>query len=409
MLIISQVFVPDPAAVGQQIADAAHEMVRRGWQVVVYTASRGYEDPSNRYPRRQVIDGVEVRRLPLSSFGKSSIFVRLIAGALFLTQAVCHGLFMPHLSLVLVSTSPPFAGIGGVVLSWLRHVPLVWWVMDLNPDQMVAAGRLTRSSVARCVFEWMNRLTIAHAREVIALDRFMKERLLQKWPCEAKVQIVPPWPHDDVLSTLPRTPNPFRDAHSLGDAFVVMYSGNHAIQHPLQTLLAAASRLESTPNLLFVFVGGGAGKSQVEKRIQDGATNIISLPFQQRMEIGDSLSAADVHVVSMGDEVVGIVHPCKIYGAMAVGRPILFFGAAKSHVGEIMAAHTIGYRINHGDVDGAVAAIQHLRTLSEIARNDLGCEAASIVKSRFSQRGSVAKVAEILCGSNSPQSLPQLP
>ncbi|MEI8226782.1 MAG: glycosyltransferase family 4 protein [Planctomycetota bacterium] len=409
LLIISQVFVPDPAAVGQQIADVAQEMVRRGWQVVVYTASRGYEDPSSRYPRRQVIDGVEVRRIPLSSFGKSSIVVRLIAGAFFLTQAVVHSFFMPHLSLVLVSTSPPFAGIGGVFLSWLRRVPLVWWVMDLNPDQMVAAGRLARTSVVAWVFDWMNRLTIAHARDVITLDRFMTVRLLQKWPCKDKVQIVPPWPHDDVLSALPRKPNPFRDAHLLGGAFVVMYSGNHAIQHPLHTLLEAASRLKSTPDLLFVFVGGGAGKSQVEKRIQDGATNIVSLPFQKRNEISDSLSAADVHVVSMGDEVVGIVHPCKIYGAMAVGRPILFFGAAESHVGEIMAAHSIGCRINHGDVDGAVAAIQHFRTLSESARNILGCEAASIVRSRFSQRASVARVADILCGSKSPQPLQQLP
>ena len=36
----------------------------------------------------------------------------------------------------------------------------------------------------------------------------------------------------------------------------------------------------------------------------------------------ESLSAADVHVVSLGADMVGIIHPCKVYGAMAVlARP----------------------------------------------------------------------------------------
>jgi len=73
LLIISQVYPPDPAAVGQQFGDVAEEMVRRGWQVQVWTAARGYEDPSVRYPRQELRSGVRVSRLPWSSFGKGSI------------------------------------------------------------------------------------------------------------------------------------------------------------------------------------------------------------------------------------------------------------------------------------------------------------------------------------------------
>jgi len=35
LLIICQVYPPDPAAVGQHVADVAEEMVRRGWSVRV--------------------------------------------------------------------------------------------------------------------------------------------------------------------------------------------------------------------------------------------------------------------------------------------------------------------------------------------------------------------------------------
>jgi len=40
-VFLSQVYVPDPAAVGQHLADAAEELVRRDNRVIVYTASRG--------------------------------------------------------------------------------------------------------------------------------------------------------------------------------------------------------------------------------------------------------------------------------------------------------------------------------------------------------------------------------
>jgi hypothetical protein len=96
-VIVSQVYVPDPAAVGQYVADVAAEMVRRGYRTIVYTSARGYDDPSKAYLARETRDGVEVRRLPFSSFGKSSIAVRLAAQCLFLVQAVVRGLFTPGL------------------------------------------------------------------------------------------------------------------------------------------------------------------------------------------------------------------------------------------------------------------------------------------------------------------------
>ena len=42
ILIISQVYVPDPASVGQHMHDAAAELARRGHRVVVYCSRAGY-------------------------------------------------------------------------------------------------------------------------------------------------------------------------------------------------------------------------------------------------------------------------------------------------------------------------------------------------------------------------------
>ena len=51
-----------------------------------------------------------------------------------------------------------------------------------------------------------------------------------------------------------------------------------------------------------------------------GLRNVLCLPYQPIEKLSGSLSAADLHVVVMGDQYVGIVHPCKIYNVLAVGN-----------------------------------------------------------------------------------------
>lgn len=399
LLIVCQVYPPDPAAVGQHVADLAELMAGLGWRVVVYASARGYDDPSRSYARRERRNGVDVCRLPLSSFGKSSLAWRLIGGGLFLVQAVVRGLFVGRVDRVLVSTSPPFAGIGGVLLSLVKRAPLVWWVMDVNPDQMVVAGKARADSIPVKVFDWINRQTLRRASAVVVLDTYMAGRIAAKGPVDGKMHVVPPWPPDDSLGSQPGAGEAFRRAHGLEGKFVVMYSGNHALQHPLDTLLAAARSLAADPSVVFVFIGGGAGKAAVDRAVAEGAGNIVSLPFQPLAEIGESLAAADVHVVTMGDEVVGIVHPSKIYGAMAVGRPILFFGPEASHGGELLASRSFGRVVRHGDTSAAVGAILELRAWPLTARIAAGAAAAALCRDQFSKSRQVSRIAGIVEGA----------
>lgn len=394
LLVISQVYPPDPAAVGQHLADVAEAMAAEGWRVTVLTANRGYDDPSVVYPVRECRSGVEVRRLRLSSFGKSSIPVRLLAQSLFMLQACMTALMLPRPTAILASTSPPFAGAGAAVVAQIRRARLLWWVMDLNPDQLIASGRITARSLPARFFDLLNRFTLRSAVQVVALDRFMRDRLLAKAEPRHPITVIPPWAPD--ISTAAEDPAAFRAAHGLAGKFVVMYSGNHALQHPLTTVLDAARALENDPTVAFVFIGGGAGKQAVDDRIRAGARNILSLPYQPLASLGASLAAADVHVVTMGDDMVGIVHPCKIYGALAVGRPILYIGPRQSHAGDIVAAGQVGWHAAHGDVSATVAAIRAAQALRQVDRDAMGRQAADLAASRYGRRWLIESVCSLL-------------
>jgi hypothetical protein len=82
---------------------------------------------------------------------------------------------------------------------------------------------------------------------------------------------------------------------------------------------------------------------------------------------------------------VGIVHPCKIYGAMTVGRPILFLGPRPSHVADILDECPVGRQVEHGDVAGCVAAIESFLAAPPEQLKQMGDGAQRVLTQRFTQ------------------------
>ena len=393
-LIITQVFRPDPAAVGQYFDEAAQAIAGTGAQVTVLTANRGYDNPNEKFLAREARDGIQIRRLPLSSFGKASIPLRIFAQLSFLVQCILRGLFTPNLTDLLVSTSPPMAAITAVVIGLFRpKLKVHYWVMDINPDQAITLGTFSPKHPLVQALDWLNRRILKRADSIIVLDRFMQARLERKLksPVEdlrAPIQVIPPWPMDDYLKTVASSENSFRKEQSWEDKFVVMYSGNHSLVHPLDTILDAAKLLKDDPRFVFVFIGGGKGKEIVDARLRaqsSAASNIISLPYQPLDQICFSLSAADIHVVSLGNEMSGIVHPCKIYGALSIGRPVLTLGPEESYLSDINGDNQIGWSVRHGDVDSAVAALKKAVDQTHKEREAMGLSAQQIATKKFSR------------------------
>ncbi len=404
ILILSQVYPPDPASVGQHMADVATELARRGHRVRVITSSRGYEDASVKYPPRETRDGVEIRRVPLSSFGKKSFVLRAVAMGFFILQCLWAGLTTGvgrgGLHGLLVSTSPPMCGVAAGVVRMLRGTPVTYWVMDLNPDQLIELGTISEKHPVARLLNAMQRFVLKRATHVVALDRFMAERLNKKRDVADKMTIMPPWPHEDVLGVVPHDENWFRERHELDGKFVFMYSGNHTPSNPIRTVLDAALRLQDDDRIRFMFIGGGLGKREVDETIErERPSNVVSLPYQPFEDLRYSLSAADVHIVTVGDTVVGVVHPCKIYGAMAVARPILLCAPDPCHASDVIAQRDVGWHIRHGDVDGAVATCREIVDTEADRLTQMGQDAQDFIASDLSKGRLCGRFCDIIEGT----------
>lgn len=398
LLLVSQVYLPDPAAVGQYMADVAEEMTREGWRVTVLTSQRGYDDPNQVFPRSETLNGVTVKRLPFSSFGKKTILHRLVGQFLFCLQASLRGIFCGRLDSILVTTSPPVGGMVGWFISLLRRVLFHFWVMDLNPDQAIAQGVVGENSLPARVFNFLNRRLLKRATSIIALDDFMAKNVRRKLNgLEDKLHVIPPWPMEDVLERIPRHQNPFIKEHQLEDKIVLMYSGNHSPVHPLATFLEASKAFTDDPRIVFFFIGGGKGKEEVDQFIADEQPkNVVSLPYQPLDRIKYSLSAGDVHLVSMGEPMIGCVHPCKFYGSLSLAKPLIYLGPKCSHIGKIIDETQNGWQIDHQETETLISKIKiaattpdldaigqrgHQKILSDLSRRNLCSRFCKIISS----------------------------
>jgi colanic acid biosynthesis glycosyl transferase WcaI len=397
LLIINQVYLPDPAAVGQYVADVAEEMAKRNWDVMVLTANRGYDEPHIKYPRTEVLHGVSIHRLPLSSFGKRSILIRSLAGFIFIIQCSFIGLLQRNIDRILVSTSPPFSPLAAVFIKIVRKAPIIYWIMDINPDQMIQLGQISEGSIVTRLLNRLNQIILKSADNIITLDELMAKRIKITKDVSKKISVITPWPLQSYIEEIPHAENHFRKKHGLDDKIVFMYSGNHSITNPLDTLLQAALELPDYPDIIFMFIGGGVKKQVVDVFIQnEKPSNIISLPYQPLNTIKYSLSAADIHVVSIGNEVVGVVHPSKIYGAMAVGRPILYLGPDKSYISDVINKYKIGWHVNHGDVDRMIDTIKMIASLPSDQLDAIGKRSKELANTVYSKDTLMNRLCDII-------------
>lgn len=369
VLILNQAFYPDVVSTAQHASDLAKALTQAGHEVTVVCSRRGYDDPHIRFSKRETWNGVNIIRVRSTGLGKASRWRRATDFGTFMAScALCLSSLL-HFDVLIAMTSPPLISFLASLAVPRRADNLVFWSMDLNPDEAIAAGWLRKDSLTTRALSRMLAHSLRRASIVIALDRFMKIRIEAKGIEPRKIQVVPPWAHDDHVRFDPIGREQFRTLHRLSDKFVVMYSGNHSPCHPLDTLLEAAERLADREEIVFCFVGGGSEFKKVQDRVRTHRLpNALCLPYQPLETLSASLSAADLHVVIMGNEYVGIVHPCKVYNVLTVGSPLLYIGPAESHVRDIISHASSGvYSCAHGDVETVTANI--LQSMQNTARS----------------------------------------
>jgi glycosyltransferase involved in cell wall biosynthesis len=406
ILILNEYFYPDVASTAQHSTDLALALARDGHEVTVLTGRRGYEAGGRRRPRDETWEGIRILRVPSLGLGKTARWQRAAHFASFLVACSWRLLWLRSYDAVVSMTTPPLFSFLAALFTRIKGGGLCVWVMDLNPDEAVAAGWLVPGGLPHLFLERLLRYSLKQAKRIVVLDHFMRERIVAKGVAADTVVVLPPWSHDGAVQYDPEGRNEFRRRHGLEGRFVVMYSGNHSPCHPLDTLLEAADSLHhrstaGTP-IVFCFMGGGSELAKVEQFVHmRNLRNVVCLPYQPVGRLGAALSAADLHVVVVGDPFVGIVHPCKIYNILRLGVPFLYIGPPQSHITEILPPRAAGnwaHVFRHGNAESVAMCIQQCSQAGACRFEEETCLAREFSSDRLVPR----LIASLKTAANGP-------
>jgi glycosyltransferase involved in cell wall biosynthesis len=343
LLLVNQHYYPDVASTGQHLTDLAEYLAGEGYAVEVLTGRGKYVAGKMNVPAREVWNGVTITRVRTTSFGRGSHVGRIVDYLSFYLRVLGALLFGPKRDGVVFLTTPPLLGFLGAIARLLRGQRYGVWSMDLHPDAEVASGMLREGSLVARLLEWANATGYRNADFVIDLGSYMKGRIVAKGVPVERTHTIPVWSAKDEIVPIPREENPLLDALSLREKFVVMYSGNAGMVHDFDAICEAMRRLKDDPRIYFLFVGDGPRRREIEQFAEEHRIrNFEYRGYFSREELRYSLSVADVHLISLRKEFVGISVPGKLYGIMASARPALFVGPKNCESAEAVCRGAAG-------------------------------------------------------------------
>jgi glycosyltransferase involved in cell wall biosynthesis len=295
-------------------------------------------------------NGVSIRRVWSSLFDKNKNIGRILNGTSCFLSMLPLVFSAGNNTLLVFNTNPALLPLLGLVGAKLRGKKYVILIHDLWPELPANMGMIKKDSALYRAIDFLNNLSFKYANAIIVLSEAMKRRISDKVPrMKDKIHIIHNWVDGSRVCPVAKENNRMLEEFGFGEKKVVMYSGNLGRYQPLEVMIDAANELRGRKDILFLFAGDGGKK----KMIQEMATsmnldNVIFIPFQPLDRLGELLAMADVSLVGIYPENEGVIMPSKLYGLLAVGKPIICVSDRASEVVETLKAADAGI---HSPID----------------------------------------------------------
>ena len=316
--------------------------------------------------------GISLRRIrarakPSNIFGYGFLWLRLLFKAMRLKRP----------DLVVTLSDPPMLINVGHVLKRFKKTRHIHWCHDLYPDIFPALN----VNMPNFMMDYFKRTTheaLKGADKIVVVGRCMAQTLINQGIDPAHITFIPNWPDYELSKPVrPLAANdephqidgskPFEHQIKDGPKFRVLYAGNIGRAHPVDIILDAAAMLDDEhPEIEFAFVGDGPRFDYIAReRVRRGLNNIRLLPFQPQNRLREVMESGDIHLISVKDEALGMLVPCKLYSAFAVGRPSIFVGPVESEMGRVINDFRAGAVVSQHNAAELAHYIKTFRMNSE--------------------------------------------
>lgn len=385
-LILTQYYAPEIGAPQIRLRSLVKELRAHGKDVSVltampnYPAGRIFDKYRGRLFHQEEIDGVSIRRTWVYAATGKAFMARFLNYCSFTVTALALALFGSRPDVLFVEAQPLPLGIVALIMKYVRRVPYIYNVPDLQVDVARELGFIRRSSLLRLA-AGLETLLLKQAWKVSTVTHGFIAHFESRGVPAGRITFLPNGADTDLLR--PQKPDPdFLGQWNLAGKKVFVYAGTHAFYHGLDTLVDAAEMLRDDPDIRVVMVGNGPERQRIRQMAQaKGLTNIVFGDASYE-ETGKLYSIAYAAVATLRDlPVAKGMRLSKVFPALSCGVPVIYSGAGEA--ADLLVDNNCGIRTPPEDA-GALARAMRSLAYDPDRRNALGAEGRKVVEKRYS-------------------------
>ncbi len=385
-LILTQYYSPEIGAPQIRLRALARHLQRSGVDVEVLTAMPNYPAGevfpayAGKWRMKEQIDGVPIRRTWVYAATGKSARVRLSNYLSFTFTALFSAMLGPRPDVMFVESQPLTLGLVAVLMRWLRGVPYIYNIPDLQVDVARQLGFLKSPTL----LDWMlktENFFLRQAWKISTVTHHFIDHFESRGLPRDKITFLPNGADTDFLR--PRAPSEaLLDRWNLRGKKVFLYVGTHAFYHGLDVIIEAADALRSKDDIAFLMVGDGPERGRIKQMAADRKlTNVVfgDSPYDEMDQLY-SIAYASMATLRKID-VAKQMRLSKIFPSLSCEVPVIYAGMGEA--ADLLQATKCGIATEPEDAGQLAQAISDLAADPE-RRRRMGLAGRTLVENEYS-------------------------
>ena len=333
-LILTQYYPPEIGAPQIRLRSVARQLRLHGIEVEVltalpnYPAGKVFPGYSGRWQLREEIDGIPVRRTWIYAGTGRSAYIRLANYLSFTFTALLATLIGPRPDVMFVESQPLSLGLVALLMKWMRGVPYIYNVPDLQIDVAQQLSFMRNKGILRFALALEN-FFLRQSRKISTVTHSFIEHFQSRGLPRTQITFLPNGADTGFLKPQPPS-RKLLDRWGVHDKKVFLYVGTHAYYHGLDTLIEAAALIHDHSDIVFLMIGDGPERARLRQVCGDrGLANVIfgQSPYEEMDQLYSIAYASIATLRKMN--VAESMRLSKVFPSLSCGVPVIYAGMAR--------------------------------------------------------------------------------
>ena len=322
ILLVTSHFYPESFKAN----DMAFELARKGHDVTALTPIPDYPQ-GNFYEgygifkrRREKLNGVKIIRtfvVPRRNGTPFWLGLNYLTYTLFSSlKALQLGIFKKYDTIIVHETSPIMVGIPAIIVKKLNGIKSHFWVLDLWPESLTAAGGVKNKYILG-FFRNLSRWIYRNTDTIMISSKGFKQSIQKIGEFKSKIKYFPNWV-DDVEY------KPLKNPYKFPNGFNIVFTGNIGEAQDIDHILECAAQLQQS-GINIILIGNGRKRDYALKQIEILGLKNVYLPGSfPRETMPYFYENADILLLTLKDvPIFALTVPAKLQAYMSSGKPIV--------------------------------------------------------------------------------------